>query len=202
MLVPSSGLDRTKPGVIGAPTPGLAFSASSDSSSTNAENLTCRPATPLTEASLPASVLMSYFVAAASARTADPATSAAALAIARASKAQSSRFIDTPHRRLTACDSRGKPRGSALDAGRAGTVRCRSIAICASLSPERRQTDGARTANAAEPLGLVKVSISQGGGTRSRARQAGRASPSRSTSRDRAVPLCLLARAGATRRRT
>src|SRR5437763_13492166 len=98
MAFPSSGLDRTKLGEIGAAVLGPAVSALSASCSISAENLICSPAVPLSEATLPASVLMSYFVAA-SARAADPAAIAAALATARATRTQSLRFIDTPHSR-------------------------------------------------------------------------------------------------------
>src|SRR5258708_8218991 len=56
--VPSRGLASTFAGVIG-PGPDGAFE-SRLSSSMKAENRICRPAVPFTEATLPASVLMSY----------------------------------------------------------------------------------------------------------------------------------------------
>ncbi|OLB90466.1 MAG: hypothetical protein AUI15_24820 [Actinobacteria bacterium 13_2_20CM_2_66_6] len=58
-LVPSSGLESTKVGVIGGfAGPGLAASAASASSWRKADIRICRPAVPFTEATLPASVLM------------------------------------------------------------------------------------------------------------------------------------------------
>src|SRR4030095_14304395 len=79
MVVPSSGLDRTNVGVIGGVRGGMP-SGSSASSSMNAEKRICRPAVPLSEATLPASVLMSYFGAPAlDERAATKAIAAAAL---------------------------------------------------------------------------------------------------------------------------
>src|SRR5690242_1950838 len=59
--VPSSGLDRTNGGVIALGELGtVKFSCAS--SSMKAEKRICKPAVPLTEATLPASVLMLYLV--------------------------------------------------------------------------------------------------------------------------------------------
>ena len=58
MLFPSSGLERTKAGLMAA---GLDASSSSASSSINAEKRICKPAVPFNEATLPANVLISYF---------------------------------------------------------------------------------------------------------------------------------------------
>ena len=55
--VPSSGLDRTCPGVIGAAA--VAESSSAASCSMNDEKRICRPAVPFTDATLPARVVMS-----------------------------------------------------------------------------------------------------------------------------------------------
>src|SRR5574337_753252 len=60
-VVPSRGLERTNVGVMGG-VEGSGLSAkslTSASSSINAEKRICRPAVPLTEATLPASVVMS-----------------------------------------------------------------------------------------------------------------------------------------------
>ena len=58
MLVPSNGLPSTNVGVIGVATGGAALSAAS--CSMNAENRICNPAVPCSDATLPASVEMSY----------------------------------------------------------------------------------------------------------------------------------------------
>src|SRR5690348_2410875 len=58
--VPSNGLDCTNIGVMGDDVDAL---LSRLSSSIKAENRICRPAVPLTEATLPASVLISYVFA-------------------------------------------------------------------------------------------------------------------------------------------
>src|SRR3954469_16589909 len=79
--LPSSGLPGTNVGVIGLETGGALVSSAS--SSTNAEKRICSHAVPLTEATFPASVEMSYCGAAA----ALPALPASRIVVATATTA-------------------------------------------------------------------------------------------------------------------
>jgi hypothetical protein len=80
-LVPSSGLDSTKGGVIGVAEGGA--SSSSASCSIKAEKRICRPAVPFRDATLPARVVMSYLTGeAGEALTEEPRTAARMVAAA------------------------------------------------------------------------------------------------------------------------
>jgi hypothetical protein len=59
-VLPSSGLESTKLGVIGVAGVGADASEASATSCKKADMRICSPAVPLTEATLPASVEMSY----------------------------------------------------------------------------------------------------------------------------------------------